>query len=217
MFAPEGKRVLVPLFILTIITGMIGYALNISTLKICFSIIGFLFLFSLYFFRDPHRSFPKDEKNIYSPADGKVVQIIDVNDPDVGEDVVQVSIFLSVFNVHVNRVPVDGTIKSMEFFKGKFLEAFNHKASKDNQRTEIVMETKNGNLRIRQITGAVARRIFCYADPGSTMHQGDRLGYIMFGSRTDIIFPKTVSLNVEVGTVVKGGMSVIGRYESNAG
>ncbi len=212
MLAPEGKRVLIPLVILTFFAGLFGYKLDSSVLKAAYGIIGFLFVFSLYFFRDPERPFPTDENTIFSPADGKVVQIKEVNDPEVGGGVVQVSIFLSVFNVHVNRVPVNGTVKSMEFFKGKFLAAFNHKASEDNQRTEIVMETKNGPIRIRQITGAVARRIFCYAEPGSTMNQGDRLGYIMFGSRTDIIFPKTVTLDVEVGTVVKGGMSVIGRY-----
>ncbi len=212
MLAPEGKRVLIPLLILTFAAGYFGYKLDHSALKIAYGIIGFLFVFSLFFFRDPQRPFPKDENTIFSPADGKVVQIKDVNDPDVGNDVVQVSIFLSVFNVHVNRVPVSGTVKSMEFFKGKFLAAFNHKASEDNQRTEIVMETSNGPIRIRQITGAVARRIFCYADPGTAMAQGDRLGYIMFGSRTDIIFPKTAALNVEVGTVVKGGMSTIGTF-----
>ncbi len=163
MLAPEGKRVLIPLLILTFAVGYFGYKLDHSALKIAYGIIGFLFVFSLFFFRDPQRPFPKDENTIFSPADGKVVQIKDVNDPDVGNDVVQVSIFLSVFNVHVNRVPVSGTVN-------------------------------------------------CYADPGTAMAQGDRLGYIMFGSRTDIIFPKTAALNVEVGTVVKGGMSTIGTF-----
>lgn len=212
MIAREGLRVLLPIFAMTLITGLLGYYYQNSWLLGFYTFFGFIFVFSLFFFRDPDRKIRKDSNVILSPADGKVVQIVELDDEEVGNDATQVSIFLSVFNVHVNRVPVEGKVRSKQYHQGRFRMAFNHKASEDNERAEVVMENSHGTVRIRQIAGAIARRIYCYAEPGLEMDQGGRLGYIMFGSRTDIIFPNHVQVHVSEGTSVKGGLSVIGTY-----
>lgn len=212
MIAPEGKRVLLSLLGMTLACGWLGYYLESSWMIGLFAVSGSLFIFSLFFFRDPDRKIQVDPNVILSPADGKVVQILELDDEQVGNGATQVSIFLSVFNVHVNRVPVAGMVRSKEVHRGRFLAAFKPKASEENERAEIVMENSHGAIRIRQIAGAVARRIHCYAEPGKEMDQGGRLGYIMFGSRTDIIFPSEVQVQISKGNSVKGGLSIIGRY-----
>jgi len=148
---------------------------------------------------------------IISPADGKVVKVTDINDPEVGESAKLVSIFLDVFNVHANRVPIDGTVSSVERKSGKFLAAFDHKASDENEQVVTVLDHHSGKYKIKQIAGLIARRILCYAEVGSKMHKGGRLGFIRFGSRTDLIMPNHVAVQVEVGQKVTGGETIIGK------
>ena len=171
------------------------------------------FIFCLNFFRDPKRIVPKDKNCIVSPADGKIIKIKEFEDPKTKEKLRLVSIFLSVFNVHSNRMPVDGVIKNVDYIKGDFLAAFDHKASEQNERTEISIEARFGSMVVKQIAGLVARRILCYAKKDEKMLIGDRLGFIRFGSRTDIILPNDVILNVELDQKVYGGQTIIGRYE----
>ena len=211
--APEGNIIIYPLFFILVI--FFGFDFIFSTKYLFFLNMFFLvfFIFCLNFFRDPKRSLPPDENCIVSPADGKIIKIKEFEDPETKEKLRLVSIFLSVFNVHSNRMPVDGTIKNVDYIKGDFLAAFDHKASEQNERTEISIETSFGPMIVKQIAGLVARRILCYAKENEKMLAGDRLGFIRFGSRTDIIIPHKIALNVELDQKVYGGQTIIGRYE----
>ena len=207
--APEGNLFILPFSVITILTVL--YAWIASTTMVP-SYVFLLFLgFLLVFFRDPNRKCPTDENIIIAPADGKIIKIEDVDDPNIGSAVL-VSIFLSVFNVHINRMPINGQFSNVKHHHGKFLAAFNHKASDENERTEILITSKIGNIKLKQVAGLVARRILCYAKPRETMELGDRLGFIRFGSRTDLILPKHVTLKVELGQNVTGNRTIIGIY-----
>ncbi|MBL7995537.1 phosphatidylserine decarboxylase family protein [bacterium] len=165
----------------------------------------------VYFFRDPERNIPLAAGVIVSPADGKVVLIKDVyEDQFLKSDAVQISIFLSVFNVHVNRIPVSGTIKYFRYMRGAFLAAFNHDASVKNEQTVIGIEMGNGKLLFKQIAGLLARRIVFDPKENDSVVAGERCGIIKFGSRVDVIVQKNVDIKIKVGDKVTGGESIIG-------
>lgn len=172
--------------------------------------VAVLFLFLLNFFRDPHRKLPEDEQAIVAPADGKIVKIETVNDPDVGENATSISIFLTVFNVHANRVPMDGTVTKIQYRTGRFRAAFDHRASDENERKTTVFDTVQGPVKVTQIAGLIARRIICYARKDMRMKRGKRLGFITFGSRTDIVLPSAVKISVQTGQKVRGSETIIG-------
>lgn len=211
MIAKEGRVILIPLLLITFPVGLYAHSTNNQAMIILYAVLGVLFLFCLNFFRDPKRTIPMDASLVLSPADGKVVKVTEVNDPEVGEGAKLVSIFLNVFNVHVNRVPLGGMVESMERKPGKFLAAFDHKASDENEQVVTVLSHDSGHYKIKQIAGLIARRILCYAQPGQKMHKGGRLGFIRFGSRTDLIMPAHVDVKVEVGQKVTGGETIIGQ------
>ena len=211
--ASEGNIIIYPLFFILVISFGIDFIFIQKYWLFLNVFLLVLFVFCLNFFRDPKRIVPKDENCIVSPADGKIIKIKEFEDPETKEKLILVSIFLSVFNVHSNRMPVDGLIKSVDYIKGDFLAAFDHKASEQNERTEISIETRFGSMVVKQIAGLVARRILCYAKKNEKMLAGDRLGFIRFGSRTDIILPNKVTLKVELDQKVYGGQTIIGRYE----
>lgn len=210
MFAPEGKPMLFKLGLVTILTGFLAYYYSETILSIIFLVLAGLLLFCLNFFRDPDREGPSDQNAIVSPADGKIVKIVKIDDPDVGPEATLISIFLNVFNVHTNRMPIAGKFISSEHHDGKFLAAFDHKASEVNEQTVTIFENKYGTFKIKQIAGLIARRILCYARPGSEMERGSRLGYIMFGSRTDLILPANINIQVKLGQKVCGKQTIIG-------
>lgn len=211
MLAPEGKKILISLLLLSLLLGITGYYYNYQILIILYFISGFLLIFSCNFFRDPIRNSPSDTSLIVSPADGKVVRIDEVNDNKVGKNSTRISIFLNVFNVHVNRTPLTAEIEEVSYKVGNFKAAFDHKASDENERTNILFSADNFNFRVLQIAGLIARRIHCYAEVDKEMIKGDRLGFIMFGSRTDIIFPNSIEIKVKIGEKVKGGETIIGK------
>ena len=211
--APEGNIIIYPLFFILVISFGIDFIFSVEYLLFVNMFLLVSFIFCLNFFRDPKRIVPKDKNCIVSPADGKIIKIKEFEDPETKEKLRLVSIFLSVFNVHSNRMPVDGLIKNVDYIKGDFLAAFDHKASEQNERTEISIEARFGSMVVKQIAGLVARRILCYAKKDEKMLIGDRLGFIRFGSRTDIILPNDVTLNVELDQKVYGGQTIIGRYE----
>ena len=214
MIAPEGKIILIPLLLL-ILTGTGIYTYYPSeVLKWINLIVALLILFSLYFFRDPQR-IPPNYNGFISPGDGKIVQIIDIEDADIGK-AKQISIFLSVFNVHSQRVPISGKVISKVFNPGKFLAAFNHKASLDNEQMVVMFETESGKrYKIKQIAGLIARRILNYMEPELLVERGQRLGFIRFGSRVDIIVPEDFQIDVSLGDVVEGNLSIIGHFNEN--
>ena len=212
MIAPEGKIILIPLLLLVLAgTGIQAYYPS-EGLKWINLTMALLTLFSLYFFRDPQR-IPPNNDGFLSPGDGKVVQIIDVEDAEIGK-AKQISIFLSVFNVHIQRVPLSGKVISKTYNSGKFLVAFNHKASLDNEQTVVMFETESGKMyKIKQIAGLIARRILNYMEPGNRVERGQRLGFIRFGSRVDIIVPPEFQIDVSLGDMVRGNQTIIGRFE----
>ena len=170
-----------------------------------------LLIFIVFFFRDPDRIIPKGENLVLSVGDGKVVVIEEVSFPDLSEDkFMQVSVFLSVFDVHVNRVPVSGTVHEVKYFPGKFLAAWNEKASLDNEQSLISVDTGEKRVYFKQIAGLIARRIVYDLKPGQIVDAGDRFGLIRFGSRVDILLPMDTEIIVKLGDAVKGGETVIG-------
>lgn len=165
----------------------------------------FLGMLVMLFFRDPDRKTPEGEKLIISPADGRIVKI------DAVDGNLSISIFLSILNVHVNRVPVSGTVKSVEFKPGKFISAFKDVAAKENQRNEIEFETPSGNVKMHQVTGSIARRVIFYHKVGDNLTAGQRAGLIRFGSRVDLILPPGSSIDVKLKQRVVGGKTILGR------
>ena len=211
--APEGKIILLPLLAVAALLAGWWIAGGPALLRYLALVATLLLLFSLWFFRDPSRTLPDDPLAMISPADGKVVQQLPIGvDPDLGVEAVQLSIFLSVFNVHVQKVPFDATVIQSRYNRGKFLAAFNHKASLDNEQSQVLFESAAGKFKVKQIAGLIARRILNYMDAGQTVARGQRLGYIRFGSRVDVIVPATFNFAVEVGDKVKAGETVIGHF-----
>ena len=172
--------------------------------------LGLGFLFVTCFFRDPERHIPNEPNVIVSPADGKITEIITEKEPINGELCKRVTIFLSVFNVHVNRVPIAGTIDEIRYNPGKFLAAFNPKASMDNEQNIILINNGKTHVFVKQIAGLIARRIVCWPKKGDYYESGQRYGLIRFGSRVDILLPETTKLSVTCGDRVSGGKSIIG-------
>lgn len=166
------------------------------------------------FFRLPFRNMVHGENKIICPADGKVVVIEEAFEPEYFQDKrLQVSIFMSPINVHVNRNPVSGLIKYMKYHPGKYLVAWHPKSSTENERTTIVIGNDNGDILMRQIAGALARRICYYVKEGDVVKQNDEFGFIRFGSRVDLYLPLGTKVDVKIGDVVKGGISVIAHIE----
>jgi phosphatidylserine decarboxylase len=172
----------------------------------------FLIITILQFFRDPTRGFTINDGQIIAPADGKVVVIEEAEEAEYFKGKrLQVSIFMSPLNVHINRYPISGKVVFFKYHPGKFLAAWEPKSSTDNERTTVVVEHKNGKkILFRQIAGALARRIVWYCKEGDVAEQCEQMGFIKFGSRVDLFLPLDTKLNVKIGDVVKGSQSVIG-------
>lgn len=169
------------------------------------------FCFIAYFFRNPKRDVITDDDKIICPADGKVVVIEEVYEPEYFEDKrLQVSIFMSPSNVHVNRTPIGGEVKYTKYHEGRYLVAWHPKSSTENERTSIVIDNGSVDVLIRQIAGKVARRIVYHLEEGDKVHQGMDFGFIKFGSRVDLFLPLDTRINVKIGQKVKGGITVIG-------
>jgi len=170
-----------------------------------------LLFFTLYFFRDPDRVFSGSDRAVLSPADGRVVEIAEVKDaPFLGGGALKGSIFLSVWDVHVNRIPIDGTVRLLEYRKGEFLRAYLKDASERNERMAVGIESRHGRFLVHQIAGVLARRIVCRLKPGDAVLRGARFGMIKFGSRTELFCPPSVKLRVSIGDKVKAGTTIIG-------
>lgn len=171
-----------------------------------------VFLFFLQFFRNPTRKIELNEKYVLAPADGKVVVIETTTEDEYfkGKERIQVSIFMSPINVHVNRNPVTGLIKYFKYHPGKYLVAWHPKSSTENERTTIVYQLhKNVEILIRQVAGAAARRIKWYIEEGNSVIQGREFGFIKFGSRVDLFLPLDAEIKVTNGQITKGGQTVI--------
>ncbi|MGA1864559.1 MAG: phosphatidylserine decarboxylase family protein [bacterium] len=188
--------------IILISIGYIKTALFFMTATICVII----------FFRDPERNIVKDEDLILSPADGRILDFYEKPAKDEGmPPLKQISVFMSVLNCHINRIPISGQVTRCEYNPGKFLPAFKEKASEFNEQNTIHIKNDRMEIGIRQIAGLIARRIVCRAKPGEFVDQGNRFGLIRFGSRVDILLPPGVEILVHPGQKVKAGLSSIAR------
>ena len=211
MVAPEGNIIVIPLFILTVVLFFFQSRSSSSVRYIFYLSLSFL-LFSLYFFRDPQRTghLKYSDSHFLSPADGKVVMIKNIKDDEIGE-ALRLSIFLSVFNVHKQIVPISSRGVDSRCDSGLNLAAFDDEASDLNVSCTATLETEEGfRYKIKQITGLIARRITNYINKDELYLRGDRLGFIRFGSRVDIVLPKEFKLHVNLGDNLIGGESVIG-------
>ena len=208
---PEGRRMLALLFLgLAVVCGIVYFYLPSFLLTVAvLSVI--LFLVVLQFFRNPRRYLPEADNNlVYAPADGKVVVIEETYEPEYfKEKRLQVSIFMSPVNVHVNRNPVSGEVIYNKYHPGKYLVAWHPKSSTENERTTVVIDTGQAEIMMRQIAGALAKRIKNYLEVGQWVQQGDDFGFIKFGSRVDVFLPIGTDVEVELGQKVKGNKTVI--------
>jgi len=213
MFHKEGHRIIIiSLLITSCLIIILEYSVNAVELKFLLkSLCLIFFVLILQFFRNPKRKIMANDKTILAPADGKIVIIKEVFEKEFyNEKRLQVSIFMSPFNVHVTRYPVGGVIIFNKYHPGKYLFAWHPKSSELNERTSVVIKNKVfGNILYRQIAGALARRIVNYASEGREIKQGDESGFIKFGSRLDIFLPLKTKVNVSINQMVKGGISEI--------
>ena len=190
----------------------LALALNFGTVPywIASAVLIALAIWIVYFFRDPERTGERGDRIVVSPADGKVVQIAEVDEPAfVRGRALRISIFMNVFNVHVNRYPVTGTVAYVHYNAGKFLNAASDKASLENEQMSVGIETGSGRVLVRQIAGLIARRIVNYAKVGARAEQGVRMGIIRFGSRVDVFVPPGSTLRVKLGDVPVAGVTVL--------
>ena len=169
-----------------------------------------LALWVAYFFRDPERTGERGPRLVVGPADGKLIMITEVDEPSfIGGRAVRLSIFMNVFNVHVNRYPVDGVVKYVHYNKGKFFNAAAEKSSLENEQMSVGIETSRHRILVRQIAGLIARRIVTYSKLGETVKQGDRMGIIRFGSRVDVFLPVASSVRAKVGDITVAGVTIL--------
>jgi len=207
--APYGWSTIIKLIALTAIFGSFGafiqpwfYAPAIA--------FGLLLAIVLYFYRDPERNAPQGDHLVISPADGQIVKIERVQDTmHRGGEALQISVFMNLFSVHVNRYPTDGKVDYLFYHPGKFLAAWNDKASTENEYCFIGLSTKYGAVGFKQIAGLVARRIVCHAKVGDIAERGKRFGMIKLGSRVDVLLPLSATPSVKIGQWVKAGESIL--------
>ncbi|MFZ0335328.1 MAG: phosphatidylserine decarboxylase family protein [Candidatus Acidiferrales bacterium] len=199
----DGFRFALPPLIVGIVLVFFRWWLGAA-----FVILG---LFVLYFFRDPERQIPSEPGAVVSPADGRIVEVVD--EPLGGRPGKRISIFLSVFDVHVNRAPVGGQVRGVEYHRGRFMAAWNEKASLANEQNAITLATPAGEMTFKQIAGWVARRILCWTQIGDEVRIGQRIGMIRFGSRVDVWLPSDAEILVQRGQHVAGGATQIARWQ----
>ena len=172
-------------------------------------------LFVISFFRSPKRNFTVAHHQVICPADGKVVVIEEITDQEYFHDKrIQVSIFMSPANVHINRIPMTGEVEYSQYHKGKYLVAWHPKSSTENERHSVVIKSDSAVILVKQIAGAVAKRIVNYLSVGQRVLQGSEMGFIKFGSRVDVLLPVGTELNVELNQVVKGGVTVLATIDT---
>ena len=209
--APEGRAfVAIPL-----VLAVLAFAAARLTTGEILAWAGWVSLlgagFSAFFFRDPERQPPGETDALLAPADGRVTEVGLAGEGGAGTQ--RVSVFLSLFDVHINRAPAAGRVRAVRYREGAFRAAFRKDAAERNERNELAMTTERGEIRVRQIAGVLARRIVCRVRAGDRLAVGERFGLIRFGSRTDLLVPPGVTLVVRPGDRVRAGVTVIGRWE----
>jgi len=211
MLTRYGLDVAIPVLLLSLVIAIAGVWISQPILKWLFIFIGaFCFIFTAYFFRDPERKVPENPDAVISPADGKVVVVKDIEENEYFHArVMQVSIFMSPVNVHVNRYPVSGVVDFFKHVEGKYLVAFEDKSSEVNERTLIGISDGSRKILFKQIAGFLARRIVCPLKVGMQAKAGERFGMIKFGSRVDVFFPLNADVKVQLNQSVVAGETIL--------
>lgn len=201
----------VVILLFTVIMAVLVYTASIAVINISGFIFIALLIFIFRFFRFPNRTIQFNQNQVISPADGTIVVIEEVEETEfIKEKRIQISIFMSVWNVHINWFPVIGTVIQSIHFNGRFMAARLPKSSHENERSVVVIETENaGKVMVKQIAGTVARRIITYAKPEQTIIAGDQLGFIRFGSRVDVLLPVGSKIHVNLNQKVTGGLTLL--------
>jgi phosphatidylserine decarboxylase len=182
---------------------------------IVFGVTLVLLLFIISFFRSPRRNFTVSHHQVICPADGKVVVIEEITDTEYFKDKrLQISIFMSPANVHINRIPMSGKVEYSQYHKGKYLVAWSPKSSTENERHSVVIKSDKAEILVKQIAGALAKRIVNYLQVGQKVNQADEMGFIKFGSRVDVLLPVGTELNVSLNQAVKGGVTVLATIDT---
>ncbi len=212
--AKEGLSFILPVFGFSLILFLLFVSLG-SIVALIGAIIFFIFgMFFLFFFRDPERKMPEGNNLILAPADGKVILIKPFDNLEfMNRGGTLVSVFMSLFDVHVNRVPISGVVKYFKYNPGKFLPAFKDKASSENEQMELGLENEHGMVVLKQIAGIIARRIVCNLKQGDLVKAGDRFGMIKFGSRLDLFLPENVQIKIQLNHKVRAGETIIGIFQ----
>ncbi len=204
----EGYKFAAGPIVLGIAALFLGW--HVLALQIAAFVLLALGTFILYFFRDPERVIPSDASTIVSPADGRVLEVID--EKFDGREGKRITIFLAVWNVHVNRTPLAGKIARIEYRPGKFQMAMRKTASAENEQNVIYLDTAHGQIVFKQIAGMIARRVVLWKKSGDQVERGERIGIVRFGSRMDVWLPLEAAITVKPGDHVAGGSSVLGRW-----
>ncbi len=219
MIAKEGYTIVAIAVVLALVLVFVGVKMPSIGRVLAFSGAALVLGFTLYFFRDPQRTPPAEAGSLLlSPADGKVVVVEEVEEPlYLKGPARQISIFLSPLDVHVNRIPADGVIEFDEYVSGDYLVAWHPKASEKNERSQLGLRHPNGlKVLFKQIAGLAARRVVYHVTVGDTVKAGQRFGILKFGSRMDVLVPRTVTVEVEVGDRVRAGETILGRLPAEA-
>jgi len=212
IIAREGYPFIAYSLGLTLLLALAAVKLQSAVLAAPAAISLLLTLFVVSFFRNPERTAPGDDRTVVAPADGTVIVVERVPETPLGSEALKISIFMSVFNVHVNRAPLSGTVVDVDYHPGRFLDARDGRASSENERNGVVLETAAGiRIAFVQIAGLIARRIICYPKVGDALVRGTRYGLIRFGSRVDVYLPVGVEPLVKLGDTTVAGETVLGR------
>lgn len=208
----EGYSILFVMFFVLLGIVLVSWLILPNWLTLLLASLSLLlFFFIMRFFRVPQRHFQPNEHAVFSPADGTIVAIEEVEETEYfGTRCIQVSVFMSIWNVHINWFPVSGTVTYFNYHPGDYLVAWHPKSSSHNERTSVAVKRPDGvHIFMRQIAGAVARRIVCYAEVGKAVEQCSELGFIKFGSRVDVFLPLNAKINVNLGQKVTGNLTVL--------
>ena len=212
MFTSYGNSTMIKVFSMCFLTSAAALFLPFWARIAIMLIAGIAILFTLYFFRDPHRNIPKDNRTVLSPADGKVLLVQPHVNKVTGKSSTLVSIFMSPFNVHVNRIPLSGKVTHLRYCPGKFLMAFDPESMESNEKMEIGIDNGEIEVFFNQVSGFLARRIVCPLNKGETVMSGNRFGMIKFGSRVDLFLPPSASVEVKPGQITCAGETILARY-----
>lgn len=215
MIAKDGYKFIVYTGLVFLILLIVSIRFDFILFTIITWIVGFIFVFNFFFLRDPERKTPEGDGLILSPADGTIIKIAKVDEPVYFNGKAQlISVFMSVFNVHVNRIPISGDVEHVDYKTGQYLAAFADKATDINEQSMIGIKGKNGRVYFKQIAGLLARRIVYHIQKGDIVSMGERFGLIRYGSRLDVYVPLSAKINVELKQKVKSGITILAEFNS---